>query len=64
MSSRNQRRLERLEVLAGEPENEHSKAEHEKIRGALDGVALLRRRQEVAADYLSPRSSKGLDQFS
>ena len=58
MSSRNQRRLERLEALVTEPESYHSTAEREKIRRALDRVALLRRRQGVAADDLSLESAE------
>jgi hypothetical protein len=62
VSSRNQRRLERLEALVGEPEHQHSRAKHEKIRGALDRVAILRHRQRVAADDLSLQSDE--DRFS
>jgi hypothetical protein len=58
VSSHNQRRLERLEALVGEPAGQHSTAEHEKIRGALDRVVLLRRRQGVAADDLSLKSDE------
>jgi hypothetical protein len=57
MSSRHQQRLERLEALAPEPESPDAGA-HEKIRRALDRIALLRHRQGVAADDLSLESDE------
>jgi hypothetical protein len=60
--SRYKRRLERIEDLLGPLESPDSSDAHEKIRRALDRVALLRHRQRVAADDLSLQSDE--DRFS
>jgi hypothetical protein len=57
MSTR-KRRLERLEDLLGAPESPDVAAARETIRAALDRVALLRRRQGVAAEDLSLESDE------
>jgi len=56
--SRHKRRLERLEDLVGAPERPERANAHEKIRHALNRVALLRRRQGVAAEDLSLTSDE------
>jgi len=63
MSGRNQRRLERLEALVSEggrspEETEAHERTHERIREALDRVALLRFRQGVGASELVPESEE------
>jgi hypothetical protein len=58
MSSQNQRRLDRLENLMGPVESPDSSDAHEKIRRALDRVALLCARQRVTADDLHLESDE------
>jgi hypothetical protein len=55
--SSHKRRLERLENLLG-PVESPNEAAHEKIRRALDRVALLRYRQRGAVDDLSLESEE------
>jgi len=55
--SSHKRRLERLVDLLGPVESPNAAA-HEKIRAALDRVALLGHRQGVAADDLSLESDE------
>ena len=52
------RRLDRLGASLQPTERLMEKGGHEEIRRALDRVALLRHRQGVAADDLSPESEE------
>ena len=59
-----ERRLERLEALAADTGNPDAAAAHERIRWALDRVALLRYRQGVAVEELNLETGEDREAFA